>query len=141
MMDALIHYWVYTGDDQYNDLITTALLAQTGSNNDYMPIEQTRTEGNDDQGFWAFAVMSAAEFNFPNPPSNKPQWLALAQAVFNVQAQRWDKNCGGGLRWQIVPFNNGFDYKVRKFPPEYYGAFVHVLLWRLYALPQPPNRV
>lgn len=58
------------------------------------------------------AAMSAAENNFPNPPDNRPQWLALAQAVFNLQAARWDADtCGGGLRWQIYSFNNGYNYK------------------------------
>lgn len=58
------------------------------------------------------AVLSAAEYRFPNPPANQPQWLALAQAVFNTQAARWDTtSCGGGLRWQIFQWNNGFDYK------------------------------
>jgi len=56
--------------------------------------------------------MAAAERGFPNPPKNKPQWLSLAQAVFNRQAGRWDtKNCNGGLRWQIPPTNKGYDYK------------------------------
>lgn len=64
------------------------------------------------QGFWGMAVLSAAEYNFPNPPAHQPQWLALAQAVFNTQASRWDTtSCGGGLRWQIFQWNNGFDYK------------------------------
>lgn len=56
--------------------------------------------------------MSAAEVNFPNPPPNQPQWLALAQAVFNTQAARWNtETCGGGLKWQIFAFNNGYNYK------------------------------
>jgi mannan endo-1,6-alpha-mannosidase len=56
--------------------------------------------------------MSAAEFNFPNPPSDQPQWLALAQAVFNRQAARWDTdNCNGGLRWQFDPLNGGYNMK------------------------------
>ena len=77
-----------------------------------MPPNQTMTEGNDDQGFWGMAVMTAAENNFQNPPSGKPQWLALAQAVFNTQAARWEnQDCGGGLRWQIFPWNNGYNYK------------------------------
>jgi mannan endo-1,6-alpha-mannosidase len=77
-----------------------------------MPPNQTMTEGNDDQGFWAMAAMSAAECQFPDPPPNKPQWLALAQAVFNTQAARWEEqDCGGGLRWQIFPWNNGYNYK------------------------------
>jgi mannan endo-1,6-alpha-mannosidase len=90
----------------------TNVSFQTGANNDFMPTNQTHSEGNDDQSFWALAAMSAAEMNFPNPPAKSPSWLALAQAVFNEQVQRWDtQNCNGGLRWQIFPFNNGYDYK------------------------------
>ncbi|PNY30021.1 Mannan endo-1,6-alpha-mannosidase DCW1 [Tolypocladium capitatum] len=112
MMGSLVDYWYYTKDDSYNNLTTQGLLYQVGDTIDYMPRNQTLTEGNDDQGFWALAVMSAAESRFPNPPADKPQWLALAQAVFNTQAARWDpEHCGGGLRWQIFKWNNGFDYK------------------------------
>ncbi|KAH6605185.1 glycoside hydrolase family 76 protein [Trichoderma cornu-damae] len=112
MLGTLIDYWYYTGDDTYNNLTQQALLFQVGETNDYMPRNQTRTEGNDDQGFWGLSVMSAAEFNFPNPPLDRPQWLALAQAVFNTQAARWDTEyCNGGLRWQIFTWNNGYDYK------------------------------
>lgn len=58
------------------------------------------------------AAMTAAEYNFSNPTSSQPQWLALAQAVFNQQAARWDTaNCNGGLRWQVFQFNSGYDYK------------------------------
>ncbi|TGO51937.1 hypothetical protein BCON_0151g00110 [Botryotinia convoluta] len=112
MFGSLIDYWYYTGDSSYNDVTTEAMLWQTGPDNDYMTPNQTKTEGNDDQGFWGLAAMSAAEVNFPNPPSNRPQWLALAQAVFNTQAPRWDDStCAGGLRWQIFTFNNGYNYK------------------------------
>lgn len=112
MFGSLIDYWYYTGDTTYNDITTQALLHQVGPNNDYMPPNQTKTEGNDDQGFWGMAVMSAAEHRYPDPPSDKPQWLALAQAVFNTQAPRWDTtSCNGGLRWQIFTFNNGYNYK------------------------------
>ncbi len=69
-------------------------------------------QGNDDQAFWAFAAMSAAEMKFPDPPPKQPSWLSLAQAVFNEQVIRWDdQNCGGGLRWQIFSFNKGYNYK------------------------------
>lgn len=59
------------------------------------------------------SAMTAAELNFPNPPSDQPQWLALAQAVFNTQADpsRHDDTCNGGLRWQIPLSNNGYNYK------------------------------
>lgn len=56
--------------------------------------------------------MAAAENGFPNPPADQPQWLALAQAVFNLQAGRWDEtSCAGGLKWQVFPFNAGYNYK------------------------------
>jgi mannan endo-1,6-alpha-mannosidase len=109
---VLMDYYYFTGDSQYNDVITQAMLWQVGPNNDYMPPNQTKTEGNDDQAFWGMAAMSAAEQRFPNPPSGSPQWLALAQAVFNSQALRWDTaSCNGGLKWQIFTFNNGYNYK------------------------------
>ncbi|KAH8684596.1 glycosyl hydrolase family 76-domain-containing protein [Tricladium varicosporioides] len=112
MFMTLIDYWRYTGDASYNDVISQALLFQAGPEADYMPINQTKNEGNDDQGFWAMAAMLAAETNFANPPKGKPQWLALAQAVFNEMASRWDTQmCGGGLKWQIFTFNKGYNYK------------------------------
>lgn len=48
-MGALIDYWYYTGDTRWNDIIQQGLLWQTGKNHDYMPPNQTMTEGNDDQ--------------------------------------------------------------------------------------------
>lgn len=67
------------------------------------------------QGFWALSAMTAAETNFLNPNKTSEggvQWLSLVQAVFNEYATRWDAaDCGGGLRWQIFTFNNGYTYK------------------------------
>ena len=73
-------------------------------------------EGNDDQVFWAFSMIAAAEYGFPDPPSDKPGWLAMTQSVFNqfVSQYRIEEaagNCGGGLRWQINPLLNGFTSK------------------------------
>ena len=77
-----------------------------------MPTNQSKDEGNDDQLFWAFTVMSAAEVGFPNPPAGKPGWLALAQSVMNQLNERWDdQTCNGGLRWQIWPYIAGYNYK------------------------------
>jgi mannan endo-1,6-alpha-mannosidase len=138
MFMTLIQYWYFTGDATYNNVTTQGLLAQIGPNKNYMPPNQTKTEGNDDQAFWAFAALTAAgsclipcafhegpttghsiswtlisaELKYPNPPADQPSWLALAQAVFNFQTTEWDDNtCGGGLRWQIFTFNNGYDLK------------------------------
>ncbi|CAN8095392.1 unnamed protein product [Discula destructiva] len=112
MFGTMVDYWFLTKDETYTNIISQAMIHQAGDNQDYMPVNQTRTEGNDDQGFWALAAMSAAENRFPNPPPDQPQWLALAQAVFNEYAMRWDTaTCNGGLRWQIFTFNQGFNYK------------------------------
>lgn len=116
---AMVEYWHYTGDATYNDVVSEALLFQVGPNADYMPPNVTASLGNDDQGFWGMSAMTAAELNFPNPPADKPQWVALAQAVFNTQADpsRHDSTCNGGLRWQIPLSNNGYDYKNSKMMP------------------------
>jgi mannan endo-1,6-alpha-mannosidase len=113
MWGAMIDYWHYTRDSTYNDVITQAMLHQVGPNEDYMPPNHTASLGNDDQGFWGMTAMQAAEQRFPDPPPNQPQWLALAQAVWNTQADpaRHDNECNGGMRWQIPFSNNGYNYK------------------------------
>ncbi|KAI1002115.1 Mannan endo-1,6-alpha-mannosidase [Podosphaera aphanis] len=112
MFGTMVNYWYYTGDTTYNAITQQALLHQAGEDGDFMPVNQTKTLGNDDQGFWALAAMTAAETKFDNPPEKDFQWLELAQGVFNTQARRWDTaTCGGGLRWQIFQFNSGFTYK------------------------------
>lgn len=113
MWGTFIDYYHLTGDDTYNKVTTQGMLFQVGPDEDYMPPNVTASLGNDDQGFWGMSAMLAAENNFPNPPDDQPQWLALAQAVFNTQANpdRHDKTCNGGIRWQIPLSNNGYNYK------------------------------
>ena len=112
MWGGLVDYYAYTNDPSYNPTITQALLAQVGPGNNYMPPAYFSSLGNDDQAFWALAALSAAESGFPSPPANQPQWLALAEAVFNTQVLRWGTDtCGGGLKWQIFASNAGYDYK------------------------------
>lgn len=81
-----------------------------------MPANQSKNEGNDDQVFWAYSMIQAAEYKFPDPPSDKPGWLAMTQSVFNQFVKRFNKEvddnlCGGGMRWQIYPWLNGWTYK------------------------------
>lgn len=112
MMGSMINYWYYTGDSSYNAAVKQALLHQTGDEDDFMPENQTKALGNDDQGFWGLAAMTAAETGFEDPDKDQPGWLSLAQGVFNTQVVRWDTTtCGGGFRWQIFTFNNGYGYK------------------------------
>ncbi|KAI1392471.1 glycoside hydrolase family 76 protein [Hypoxylon trugodes] len=112
MFGTLIDYWAFTGDETYNDITLQAMMHQVGDDKDYMPNNQTKSEGNDDQGFWAMAAMTAAETNFTNPNTDDLSWLALAKAVYNEYVNRWEPDtCGGGMRWQIYTFNNGYNYK------------------------------
>lgn len=113
MFGALISYWYNTGDTTYNAITTQAMLFQVGSDIDFMPLNQTSSMGNDDQAFWGMTALSAAEYNFPNPgTAGAPSWLGLAQAVFNEQIMRWDSvKCNGGLRWQAVQTNKGWNLK------------------------------
>lgn len=101
---TMIDYWKYTGDASYNSVVEESLKFQVGPQWDYMEPNVTASLGNDDQAFWGMAAMGAAEANFQNPPRGEPQWLALAQAVFNTQSApaRRDEECNGGLRWQIL---------------------------------------
>ena len=115
MWNTLIAYAQATGDSSYNDLISKGLLWQTGPNNNFLPPNWTASLGNDDQGMWGMAAMTAAETNFTAGPSNN--WLDLAKNVFENLASpdRWnatgEDSCGGGLRWQVLAFNAGYDYK------------------------------
>ncbi len=109
---SLLDNWYLTGNKTYESLLMTGMLHQTGKDNDYIPSNQSMTEGNDDQGFWGLTVMAAVERNFTNPGKDDPQWLYLAQAVYNTINSRWDTQyCSGGLRWQIFTWNSGYDYK------------------------------
>ncbi|KAK2601148.1 hypothetical protein N8I77_010618 [Diaporthe amygdali] len=110
---TIIDYWRYTGEATYNDVVQSSLLFQAGPNRNYMEPNVSAFIGNDDQGFWGLSAMLAAETNFQNPPPSEPQWLALAQAIFNTQTSpdRRDGSCGGGLRWQVFALNNGYNYK------------------------------
>lgn len=113
MMGTYVDYWHYTGDETYNEEVMKGLTFQAGPDRDYQPERHVASLGNDDQGFWGMSAMLAAEVNFPNPPKDQPQWLALAQAVWVTMAapERHDNVCGGGMRWQIPPYNGGYDYK------------------------------
>lgn len=114
VFNGLIEYSHLTGDTQYDALVTQALQHQLGDYNAFMPPNQTKTLGNDDQSSWGLAAMSAAEVGLSKP--NGTEWIDVASNVFNTQAVRYDieeseGTCGGGLRWQIFSFNNGYTYK------------------------------
>ncbi|EON96352.1 putative glycoside hydrolase family 76 protein [Phaeoacremonium minimum UCRPA7] len=113
LMGAMLDYSHYTNDTTYDSIITTALLAQAGPDFDLMVPAHYGDEGNDDQAFWSFAILSAAERNWPQPDSAIPSWLEIGENAWNSLASRWNTtNCGGGLLWQIFASNpNGLTYK------------------------------
>ncbi|KAI1809353.1 glycoside hydrolase family 76 protein [Poronia punctata] len=110
---AMLDYSHYTGETSYDSVTRQALLSQVGPQYDFMVPRYHGSEGNDDQAFWAFAILDAAEHNFPQPDSSIPPWLKMAENIWNSMVPRWDDtSCGGGLRWQIFADNpNGLDYK------------------------------
>ncbi|KAI1641332.1 family 76 glycosyl hydrolase [Biscogniauxia mediterranea] len=114
MWGALLDYRHHTGDKQFDDIITQAILWQVGPNKDFMPPNWTASMGNDDQAFWGYSALIAAETGYTDPPPDEAQWLALAQAVFNEQTHEDRRvpsgRCEWGLRWQVYPSNNGYNY-------------------------------
>jgi mannan endo-1,6-alpha-mannosidase len=109
----MLDYSHFTGDTSYDDVITQALLSQVGPHFDFMNPLYAGSEGNDDQAFWAFTILEAAERNFPQPDDSIPPWLDIIENIWNSMVVRWDEtSCGGGLHWQIFADNpNGLDYK------------------------------
>lgn len=108
---GLLDYFTFC-DSKNKDLeklIFNGMYHQAGDQYNYIPSNQSFTEGNDDQGVWGMAIIAAAERNFTDPEHS---WLSMAQAIYNTMNSRWDKkNCGGGLRWQIFTWNSGYNYK------------------------------
>jgi mannan endo-1,6-alpha-mannosidase len=103
----LIEYSYLTGDQQYNDAIAKALWHQRGDFDAFMPPNQTKFLGNNDQSFWGLASLTAHETGLQKPPQG--EWIDFAANVWNTQSARWDTQiCNGGLRNQIFAFNNGY---------------------------------
>ncbi|KAM3076783.1 hypothetical protein ACMFMG_003745 [Clarireedia jacksonii] len=113
MWGTMVDYYHFTGDTSYNEVTIQALASQVGPNYDFMMENHQKDEGNDDQAFWGFATMSAAEKGFPEPTNTGGfTWVQLTENMWNTIAARWDTtSCNGGLKWQIFTFNNGYDYK------------------------------
>ncbi|KAK6197081.1 cell wall mannosidase [Scheffersomyces amazonensis] len=109
---GLLDYFTFCEptNDTLKELIFDGMYHQAGAGYNYIPSNQSMTEGNDDQGVWGMAIMQAVERNFTDPPEHS--WLSMTQAVYNTMNSRWDTSyCDGGLRWQIFTWNSGYDYK------------------------------
>ncbi|KAF2972833.1 hypothetical protein GQX73_g799 [Xylaria multiplex] len=111
---AMLDYRSRTGDTQYDAKISEGLQWQAGPNSDYLAPNWSVSTGNDDQAIWAMAALLAAETGFTESGGDDPKWLTLAQNVFDQQStevRRVDNgSCAGGLRWQIYPTNNGYNW-------------------------------
>lgn len=79
LWNALIGYSYLTGDSQYDDRISQGILWQLGDYDAFMPPNQTKTLGNDDQSSWALAAMTAAEVGFPKPKD--AEWADYASNI------------------------------------------------------------
>ncbi|KAF2036676.1 hypothetical protein EK21DRAFT_51969 [Setomelanomma holmii] len=110
---GMIEYSMFTGDDSHVKTLQQALTANYGPANDFILDYRRSQTGNDDQAFWSLAVMSALEYQFPEPGSAPADYLEVAVNSFNNIIGRWDESsCGGGLKWQIYPENSyGYNYK------------------------------
>lgn len=110
---GMIEYSQSTGDDSYVQTLQQALTANYGPDHDFILSYRRSQTGNDDQAFWALAVMSALEYQFPDPATAPAAYLDVVTNAFNNIVGRWDQgSCGGGLKWQIYPENTyGYNYK------------------------------
>ncbi|CAH2351661.1 mannan endo-1,6-alpha-mannosidase Dfg5p [[Candida] railenensis] len=109
---GILNYYVNcdSSNTTLKELIYNAMYHQSGDDHDYMPSNQTFTEGNDDQGVWGLTSMLAVELNFTDP--TEASWLSMTQAIYNEMLSRWDTTyCAGGMRWQIFTWNSGYTYK------------------------------
>lgn len=116
MWGTLLDYRHYTGDTSFDKYISDAMTHQVGANRDYNPRNWSASMGNDDQAFWGMSAMIATETGYTDPPPADAQWLSLVQAIVNEQTSM-DRRapddgtpCSWGLRWQVYPTNNGYDY-------------------------------
>ncbi|KAI1421338.1 glycosyl hydrolase family 76-domain-containing protein [Xylaria sp. FL1777] len=111
---SMLDYRSRTGDTQYDEKISDGLLWQRGPDDDFLAPNWTSSAGNDDQAIWAMAALLAAETGFTEPGGDNPKWVTFAQNVFDEQSLQSRRvsngSCAGALRWQISPFNNGYDY-------------------------------
>lgn len=109
---GMIEYWHYTGDKTWMNVTWEALVSQLGPQADFVVPVEAFNEGNDDQAFWVFAALSAAEHGFPNPPAPFPPWIETAKNAWQLYVDRWNTtHCNGGLKWQFHPENLGYNYK------------------------------
>ncbi|CAK7215794.1 hypothetical protein SCUCBS95973_002598 [Sporothrix curviconia] len=112
LMNAMLDYSRLTNDTTYDGIVAAAIANNTGPANDFLVPAQKLDEGNDDQAFWAFTALTAAEHNLTQA-QGAPSWLDMSINTWNNMVARWNTTmCAGGFTWQIYANNfNGLNYK------------------------------
>ncbi|KAK7967878.1 glycoside hydrolase family 76 protein [Apiospora aurea] len=109
MWGTLLDYRHHTGDADYDRIVYEAMLFQVGDDRDYNPANWSAS-----MGLLGHVRHDRRRGGLQGSPKDQPQWLSLVQAVFNDQTMPdrrvTEGPCRGGLRWQAVRYNNGFDY-------------------------------
>lgn len=101
---GMMGYWHATKDESYTNVMMEALVSQFGPNYDFDRPEEAFNTGNDDQAFWVFVAMAAAEYGYP-PPTSGPGWHIIAQNAWEDYVYRWNSTmCNGGLKCEYLEF-------------------------------------
>ncbi|ORY21089.1 Six-hairpin glycosidase [Rhizoclosmatium globosum] len=115
-------YFGLTGDSQFNDWVDDQMQQAVGPNVGFLD-EITKKTGrwNDDIGWWALGVMSAAESTkdgilAPKNPieGQNPRYIDVVNTTFIQMYEQWDDSCGGGMFWsrdRTTPKVNDAYYK------------------------------
>lgn len=134
MFSAFINYWYYNRDDQYNAIMNQSLLHQIGDYNAFMPRSQNRALGNDDQGFWGMAAMSAAENKLPDLKDDPHSSLSLRpyfRPSTNDGMRRYVVAASSGrssLQMLDITTRTGFQMDASLISPHVYTSLLETVL-------------
>ncbi|KAJ3077233.1 hydrolase 76 protein [Podochytrium sp. JEL0797] len=103
-------YNALTGDGQYSEWVDSQMQVAIGPNNGFLDAQSAMTgRWNDDIGWWALAVMFAAESTQSVTgivaPTNRvdgtnPTYLSVVNNTYYAMWGDWDAStCGGGMYW------------------------------------------
>ncbi|KAJ3391727.1 hydrolase 76 protein [Entophlyctis sp. JEL0112] len=100
-------YYSYTGDSQYNDFVDGQMQLAVGTDDGFLDATTALTgRWNDDIGWWALSVMTAAETTPTGilAPSNilagyNPTYVSIVNTTYYQMWEDWDSACNGGIYW------------------------------------------
>ncbi|KAG0148353.1 hypothetical protein CROQUDRAFT_694779 [Cronartium quercuum f. sp. fusiforme G11] len=111
--ESMMMWWMhmdyakYTGDIQFLDIVTGALVNTTyGKEADFLGgsmaslAETLMGKWNDDILWGSLATVSGAEIFGPRTdmPGGGP-WIEVAHKTYDQTYEQWDNECGGGIYW------------------------------------------